>query len=173
MKVYAGAAIDTALGNPADQFSELMQLVQEAFGEKSVIIYNPFGAFNGNKNITDLKDIKYLIHVNEEALLASDLAVFIWSDSPSYGVPAEIEYCYQNNKAFIVWNRSSKPAGLYMKAAVMNGRGAIATTREQFLTELKLAAYPKQCAPEKEPPQSGSTIVESVSKEFVKDAPVK
>ena len=120
--VYVGAAIDSSRGSPAQQFEELCNAVLEGLGQNGVI-YNPLTAFvNAHKTRTENTNA-YVVKVNMEALLAADLAVFSWTDTPSFGVPLEIDQRCRAAKPFVIWDRSSKGPGIYMEyAASIHGR---------------------------------------------------
>lgn len=117
MIVYLGCPIDTSRPDcsPQDQYKELADLVLEGFKDRSVVLYNPLTAFVNAHKTTDIKDWGFIIEMNMQALKGSDLAVVIWNGSPSYGVPVELEECVRNLKSFVVWNRSGKALGLYLK----------------------------------------------------------
>lgn len=115
MIVYLGAAIDTSLGSPAEQFSELSNAVIKAAGETSVILFNPFTAFINAHAITDEKDMKFLIKTNNSALDNAGLAVFSWTTSPSMGVPLEIQRRKKRRTPMVIWNRTPKKLGIYLR----------------------------------------------------------
>lgn len=136
MKVYLGSPIDMSLGSPADQFQDLANLVMEAIPNESVIFYNPLTAFINAPAVTERADMKYIIDLNNFAIKNCDISVFAWNNSPSYGVPLEIELMSQLDKPFFIWNRSGRKLGLYLQHAVKAGKGFIFESRSDMVTAL-------------------------------------
>jgi hypothetical protein len=131
MIVYLGAAIDTSLGSPADQFNELGNLVIKAAGEeRSVIIFNPLTAFMNAHAITHEQDMQFLINTNNAALDAADLAVFSWTNSPSMGVPLEISRRKDKKTHMIVWNRTPKKLGIYLRQGLATNQLIVDSVEE-------------------------------------------
>lgn len=126
MKVYIGAAIDAAIQDPVELFKELSDLVLEAVPD--CIIYNPLLAFvNAKSGLTRNENIGLVKAANWAAIEASDLGVFIWNDSPSFGVPIEIVTFVDAGKHIVVWDKSSKGAGLYLIEALRPTRQGLST----------------------------------------------
>lgn len=137
MRIYIGSAIDMSLGSPEQQFNELANMVIEALGS-SVIVYNPLTAFANAHKITEHSDLEFVIHMNNEAITNCDAGVFAWTDSPSFGVPIEIEKFSLDKKPFIVWLRGTKSPGLYLRNAVhRNGLGRFTATGEETSDAVK------------------------------------
>jgi len=132
MIVYIGAAIDAVSVPPAEQFQELGNIVVEALG-KDVVIFNPFGAFLNANLITDPEDLQFVVETNFASLDASDIAVFIFSDSCSFGVPLEIYHCSSNGKPFVVWYKSTKNPGIYLRHYSKN----IVFTKEDLVNKIR------------------------------------
>jgi hypothetical protein len=59
---------------------------------------------------------EFVVQVNTAALLAADLAVFIIDDSPTFGVPIEINQAVESGISVVVWWKASKSPGLYLGA---------------------------------------------------------
>jgi hypothetical protein len=110
MRVYIGAAIDNA-GGPRVNFELLTKVVLDAIPD--AVVYNPFSAFsNASSKLQDL--CSFVVEINEKALTEADLAVFLWNDAPSFGLPIEIQHCKDTAKPFAVWYRSEKTPGIYL-----------------------------------------------------------
>lgn len=120
--VYIGAAIDQAIAPPEEQYGLLKKLVVEALGDGNFVGYSPFNAFFGAESTRSQRTNAFITEVNTEALWNADLAVFIWSDSPSFGVPIEIATCVEHKIPFVVWDRSSKKVpSIYLMDAIEKG----------------------------------------------------
>lgn len=137
MRIYIGSAIDTSLGSPEEQFKELSNLVATTLGD-SVVIYNPLTAFGNAHKITEQEDLEFVVKMNTSAVERCQAGVFVWTDSPSYGVPLEIENFSSSMKPFIVWNKGSKKPGLYLRYAMGKyGLGRVTSSEEETAEALK------------------------------------
>ena len=137
MQVYIGSAIDTSFGSPEEQFKELSDLVINTLGD-SVVLYNPLTAFGNAHRAVDVADLEFVVAINTAAINRCQAGVFIWTDSPSYGVPVEIENFSQSMKPFVVWNRASKSPGLYLRYATKRfGLGRITSSREETVEAVR------------------------------------
>ena len=132
MIVYIGSAIDMSLGSPHDQFAELGQAVVEGYKDKSVIVYNPLTAFINAAKITEAHDRDFLINMNNAAIDGCDLAVFAWTNSPSYGVPLEIERCKSTLKPYVIWNRAGRSLGIYLQQTISNSAAKVVNSKEEL-----------------------------------------
>lgn len=138
LSVYIGAAIDQSLGSADAQYNELKELIKEALGGSNFVGYSPYNAFFGAESTRTANTNRFLVDVNLEALLNSDIAVFIWSDSPSFGVPAEILHCNQHNIPFVVWNKSTKPTGIYLQHAISESKNSyLADSKDRTIGLIK------------------------------------
>jgi len=116
MRIYLGAPIDCA-DDPGANYRELSELALSVFPD--AVLYNPFTAFiNAKAAASDVAAVRYVVELNEKALECSDLALFIWNDTPSFGVPLEIQFCATNNKDCMVLYKSVKDPGLYFLNAL-------------------------------------------------------
>jgi hypothetical protein len=120
MIIYLACPIDTSRPeiSPQEQYKELADLVLEGFKDRSVVLFNPLTAFVNAHRTTDTKDWGFIIETNMQSLKNADLVVAIWNGSPSYGVPIELNECVKSLKPFVVWNRSGKALGLYLKYGI-------------------------------------------------------
>jgi hypothetical protein len=129
--IYLGGAIDSASADSRAKFQEIGALIIGAFG-KAVTIFNPFAAFmNANQVPSDEMD-EFVVAINTKALMSADLAVFVWSGCPSFGVPYEIVMRSEQNKPIIVYNISGKPAGIYMRHVLAWSSGKIVNDIAEF-----------------------------------------
>lgn len=138
-KVYIGAPIDTARPDcpPGEQMEELARSVLDACLGKAVI-YNPLTAYCNAGMVDDVAGFEYIIDLNFEALRKAEIGIFVWNGSSSYGVPIEIEFCYQNEKPFVVWNKTAFRLGLYLRHRARAGRGMIVQTEEELRDALAI-----------------------------------
>lgn len=145
--VYIGAAIDQANGSPDDQYNELKKIVTEALGDENFVGYSPLHAFFGADKTRSRKTNQFVVRVNEEALLCADLAVFVWSDSPSFGVPLEITHCKEYKIPFVIWDRSTKKLpGIYLQHSVdaIADNACMVSSREEVINSIKHLMSPRQ-----------------------------
>jgi len=110
MNGYVGGAIDTANGDPHEQFEQLCKSVMIHEG---IVVFNPLSAFRGAAGVRTANACTFVRIINELALVASDFAVFVWSGSPSFGMPIEVDFCAKRGVPFVIWNQSAKPLGMY------------------------------------------------------------
>jgi hypothetical protein len=179
MIVYLGAAIDTSLGSPADQFNMLSELVLKA-NKGSVIFFNPLTAFINAHAITREQDMQFLIDINNTALDRADLAVFSWTSSPSMGVPLEIQRCKEQKKPMVIWNRTPKKLGIYLRSGM--GRNQIIVESEEDVVAA-IRAWPghpeslMELPPKPEPhltlPLPPPTLNQEHKKTFMREYPPK
>jgi hypothetical protein len=141
MIIYLGLPIDTSKPehSPSQQISEVTDILDVVFGN-DYIAFNPLMAFVNATNIRDYSEMSFLIKVNFEALRSSNLAIFRWNGSPSYGMCIEIETCVNENIPFIVWNTTDKKLGIYLRQRVFNSKGIILDTKEQLVKCLEAKA---------------------------------
>lgn len=129
MRIYLGCPIDKS-ENPQKNYDEMTEVVLKAIPD--ALIFNPFSAYR-NVNLEDPKCHDYLIHVNREALINSDLAVFMVDKTTSFGIPIELYLCATNSINSIVWH---KPEGL-IGAYENHFSGKIVRDEESLISELK------------------------------------
>lgn len=140
MIIYLGCPIDTARKDtpPQEQIREVAELIQKAIPIS--VMYNPFSAFcnaNSLRDEQDLSEMEFIIQMNMDAVDRSHLAVFVWNGSPSYGVPVEIERCYEKEIPFVIWNRTPRPLGLYLRHRAMSRKSnAIVNSEKELHTYL-------------------------------------
>jgi hypothetical protein len=118
MRVYLGAAIDTSKSDPAINFTSMTRAL-ENYVATNFAVYNPNQAFSVYNN-ESVEGANFVVKVNTEALLASDLAFFVVDDNPSFGVPVEIWMAAERRIETIVWWKASKKPGLYLQSLVNN-----------------------------------------------------
>ena len=107
MFVYIGFPIDSSSDSPTNNFRLLVNAVLEVMPES--VFYNPFSAFYNVKPSQDhVSSLQKVEKINNYAIHNSNLAVFLWNGTPSFGIPLEIKYCYDNSIPFIVYNSSGK-----------------------------------------------------------------
>lgn len=148
MRVYIGAPIDSAGEGKESHFDAIQNALFEVFGDR-LMTFNPCTAFSVRKDSFDPKGCEYLVKINNTALDNADLAVFAWTDRPSFGVPYEILRRVQAGRTTFVWNRSSKPANAYLMHTLWtSGRDednyvgtraktALVNTRDELIEKLK------------------------------------
>jgi hypothetical protein len=131
--VYMGAAIDSSNENPAIQFNTLCEMVMEASGGKAVI-FNPFTAFFNAGPTRSKRTNEYVVGVNGEALMSADLAVFMWSEQPTFGVPIEISNRVNAQGHCIVWNVGGKGPGIYLDhLACQSPKCVLVSSQQAFI----------------------------------------
>lgn len=136
MRIYIGSAIDTALGAPEEQFKELAEIAKAAFPNQSVVVFNPLTAYINASSADNPADLEYICKLNFQALDQADLALFGYTNSPSFGVPLEIERCAEQNKPFVVWMREGARSGIYLKRAVSQS-GTFTSSKEESIAVLR------------------------------------
>lgn len=138
MVVYIGAAIDQANGNPEEQYRDLKAIVDEALGAGNYVGYSPLHAFFGAEKTRSPYTNKFIADMNNQALVHATVAVFVWSDSPSFGVPLEINYCEKENIPFVIWDRSTKKTpSIYMQKSIeASSMAFMADSREEVVKQL-------------------------------------
>lgn len=145
MNFYIGFAIDQANTPPQDIFNEWTSTIEKVINDHyasrtpiNMLFFNPFSAYRGAKGLTRKEDIAYLVKVNDLALMEADYAVFLWQDSPSFGVPYEILQRLQKG-GVLVHNVSKKSPGLYLQHHVNLGVNSHLTdgTVTDFCEKLK------------------------------------
>jgi hypothetical protein len=140
MLIYLGAPIDCA-DDPGANFRELSELALSVFPD--AVLYDPFSAFiNAKAAAGDAKAVRHVVDLNERALKNSDLALFVWNDTPSFGVPLEIQFCTANNKDCMVLYKSVKDPGLYFLNALSQNCAESRYSRSkdellEYLTDFK------------------------------------
>jgi hypothetical protein len=114
ISVYLGAPIDSA-DAPHDNFKILSKHVAEVFSH--AIMYNPLSAFvQAHSKVDSL--CEFVSEVNTRALLSADLGLFMLTDTPSFGVPVEIHQRAERGLSTIIWDRSTKGPGIYVKSTL-------------------------------------------------------
>jgi hypothetical protein len=142
LRVYLGAPIDTTHSFPAQNFTDLLKICNDAVKEfnREIVAYNPLTAFGCTSRT--VHDAKYVVDVNTNALINSDVGLFVVDDNPSFGVPVEIFMAAERRLEVIVWWRSAKSVGLYL-TSMISARFMICTTEEQVMDALLWAGQPK------------------------------
>ncbi len=137
--VYIGAAIDQANGSPFEQYDDLKKIVDEALGMGQYVGYSPLHAFFGAEKTRSPYTNKFIARINEEALAMATVAVFVWSDSPSFGVPIEIAHCEKEGIPFVIWDRSTKktPSVYMQKSVEASDMAFMADSREEVIKQLR------------------------------------
>lgn len=136
MHIYLGGAIDHADDKARNLFNEVADALVSALGKKTVI-FNPFSAFINANACADPALDAYVININNTALYAAEMAIFIWSHAQSFGVPLEIASRAKAKKPFMVLNVSGKTPGIYMRDTVINsGFGKFVESVEDLKTIL-------------------------------------
>jgi hypothetical protein len=138
MNVYIGGPIDQARSDctPQEQFAEIARLVVNGLGPDTVV-FNPFSAFINAGGAESVEDLWYIININDLALKEADLAVFVWNGSPSFGMPIEIIRRIEYSKPYIVWNRSGKRSGVYLRHRLHTSDGSEYITEGELLVGLQ------------------------------------
>lgn len=130
MKVYCGAAIDTANGDPKEIFermgswgnaaSALLTSSPSDIDGTGIVMFNPLGAYLNARLADTVEDYKYVYSCNMFALKQSDMALFVVGDAPSVGLPCEIMECWKAEIPTLTVYLGSKPPGLYLKLYCQN-----------------------------------------------------
>lgn len=149
MRIYVGCPIDQSRLSPLEQMEALVKRtisvvsseINEITGRPHVpVVYNPLLAWANASAALDQEELNFVWAINQEALKWADLGVFLWSDSPSFGVPIEINSC---NKRVLVVNTSGRAPGLYMRRAIQGARkGAIVDNWGSFDDALRQVISP-------------------------------
>lgn len=165
MTFYVGFAIDQANTPPQKIFEEWTTafeiIINEHYkadklgnSEVPMVFFNPFAAYKGAKGLKKVEDIAYIVKINDLALMEADFAIFLWQDSPSFGVPYEILKRLEKGN-ILVHNTSGKSAGLYLQHHLNLGKNSHLTdgSPEDLCKKLKwMVSYndKQNTKPEKE-----------------------
>jgi hypothetical protein len=107
MIVYLGAPIDLSKGDPDVVFTELLDALTKANRrqktELPIAVFRPNRAWFLNTSINCPEDARSIKAINDEAITHSDLCIFCLNDSPSYGVPIEIELSIEEGIQTVVY----------------------------------------------------------------------
>ena len=133
MSIYLGIPIDKSQKDPFEEYKRISSIIVEEL--PWTVIYNPLTAFINAKNIIDSSQMEYLIAVNNAALDAAALAVFIWNGQTTYGVPVEIQRV-AGKKPIVLWNTTEESLGIYLRAALEKGCAYTVDTEEKFRSKL-------------------------------------
>lgn len=110
--IYLGSAIDNEQ-NPFANFSALSELALKVYPE--AVLYSPLEAFKNAQHAKTRDAYRFVIEINMMALERADLALFLWTNTPSFGMPQEIAYCAQQEKPFAVLWKADRSPGIYLK----------------------------------------------------------
>lgn len=133
MRFYIGCPIDTAKTDPHAELQEAAGIITKCL--PTAIIFNPLTAFINAHNMED-HDALFIRRVNEFAIREVDHALFIWNGCPSFGLPLEMELCTEEGIPFILWNKTDRRLGLYMRQVMhANEEGAVVVLSQESLEE--------------------------------------
>jgi hypothetical protein len=122
MKIYVGAAIDSARHDPTEGYEKLSAFCTALYPKG--IVYNPFGAFRNVVNFdeADYATAQFVESINMHALSLADLAVFLVEDTPSFGVPIEIAHRSRLQKPCLVLYNATKRPGIYLTTSISRNK---------------------------------------------------
>lgn len=121
MLVYIGAPIDRS-SDFRKHFDELRALVIEA--RPNAAIFDPSSAFVNalpGKNSYSVAPLIALI--NNAALDAADVAVFMLNSQPTYGTILEIERALHRDRPCAIWAPNSPSPSFYLAKAMLSRTG--------------------------------------------------
>ena len=119
MFIYLAQAIDLSKNSP--DTDTIVNDVCEMAGKLGCITFLPAKAYSfwpeEVKTVAGYKPvIEQLIGLNYTALARSDLAVFVWDGSPTWGMQLEFQFVVERKKSYVFLDLSDGPTPIYLSS---------------------------------------------------------